>query len=164
MRIARIARGDDPRWLWQARTAARCVGALAVRCVQRGERVHVAMLARGYDGRMPATGPRGAGAPAGVGRRARAARRGRRGDDRRAGVGVTDLRTVAPHEHVEVDEPPALLVVGHGSRDADGLEEFWALAAHDPRGGRASCRSASASSSWPSRWSTRASTSSSRAG
>jgi energy-coupling factor transporter ATP-binding protein EcfA2/sirohydrochlorin ferrochelatase len=24
----------------------------------------------------------------------------------------------------------ALLVVGHGSRDADGLEEFWALAAH----------------------------------
>ena len=40
---------------------------------------------------------------------------------------MTDLRTVAPHEHVEVDEPPALLVVGHGSRDADGVEEFWAL-------------------------------------
>ncbi|MGZ6645818.1 MAG: cobalt ECF transporter T component CbiQ, partial [Solirubrobacteraceae bacterium] len=37
-------------------TAARCAGALAVRCLQRGERVHAAMLARGYDGRMPATG------------------------------------------------------------------------------------------------------------
>ena len=56
LRNARIARGDDPRWLWQARTAARCAGALAVRCLQRGERVHAAMLARGYDGRMPATG------------------------------------------------------------------------------------------------------------
>src|SRR5204862_228508 len=31
------------------------------------------------------------------------------------------------HAHVEIDEPPALLVVGHGSRDADGVEEFWAL-------------------------------------
>jgi cobalt transport protein ATP-binding subunit len=27
-----------------------------------------------------------------------------------------------------VSAPPALLVVGHGSRDADGVEEFWALA------------------------------------
>ncbi|MEA2253434.1 MAG: sirohydrochlorin cobaltochelatase [Solirubrobacteraceae bacterium] len=27
-----------------------------------------------------------------------------------------------------VAAPPALLVVGHGSRDADGVEEFWALA------------------------------------
>ncbi len=26
--------------------------------------------------------------------------------------------------------PPALLVVGHGSRDADGVEEFWTLARH----------------------------------
>ena len=40
---------------------------------------------------------------------------------------MTDLHTIAPHEHVRVDEPPALLVVGHGSRDADGVEEFWAL-------------------------------------
>jgi energy-coupling factor transporter ATP-binding protein EcfA2/sirohydrochlorin ferrochelatase len=40
---------------------------------------------------------------------------------------VTDLHTLAPHEHLQVDEPPALLVVGHGSRDADGVEEFWAL-------------------------------------
>ena len=40
---------------------------------------------------------------------------------------MTDLHTLAPHEHLRVDEPPALLVVGHGSRDADGVEEFWAL-------------------------------------
>ena len=40
---------------------------------------------------------------------------------------MTDLHTIAAHEHVRVDEPPALLVVGHGSRDADGVEEFWAL-------------------------------------
>ena len=53
-RTARVARGDDPRWLWQARGAARSAGALAVRCLERGERVHVAMLARGFDGRMPA--------------------------------------------------------------------------------------------------------------
>ena len=54
LRVARTARGDDPRWLWQARAAARSIGALAVRCLTRGERVHRAMLARGYDGRMPA--------------------------------------------------------------------------------------------------------------
>ena len=40
---------------------------------------------------------------------------------------MTDLHTIAPHEHLNVDEPPALLVVGHGTRDADGVEEFWAL-------------------------------------
>lgn len=54
MRLARVQRGDDPRWLWQARDTARTVGALVVRTFERGERVHVAMLARGYDGRMPA--------------------------------------------------------------------------------------------------------------
>jgi cobalt/nickel transport system permease protein len=53
LQAARVARGDDPRWLWQARTAARCAGALAVRCFERGERVHRAMLARGFEGRMP---------------------------------------------------------------------------------------------------------------
>ncbi len=34
------------------------------------------------------------------------------------------MRTVSSR----VSAPPALLVVGHGSRDADGVEEFWALA------------------------------------
>jgi cobalt/nickel transport system permease protein len=54
MRLARAQRGDDPRWLWQARDTGRTIGALVVRTFERGERVHTAMLARGYDGRMPA--------------------------------------------------------------------------------------------------------------
>lgn len=53
---ARIARGDDGRWLWQARAVAQSTGTLAVRCLNRGERVHSAMLARGWDGRMPRVG------------------------------------------------------------------------------------------------------------
>lgn len=56
LQLARVARGDDPRWLWQVRTVARTAGTLAVRCFERGERVHVAMLARGFDGRMPLLG------------------------------------------------------------------------------------------------------------
>jgi cobalt/nickel transport system permease protein len=54
MRLARIQRGDTARWLWQSKAASKGIGALAVRTFERGERVHTAMLARGYDGRMPA--------------------------------------------------------------------------------------------------------------
>jgi len=54
MRLARAQRGDDARWLWQAQGLGRTLAALAVRGFERGERVHAAMLARGYDGRMPA--------------------------------------------------------------------------------------------------------------
>ncbi|HWH95392.1 MAG TPA: energy-coupling factor transporter transmembrane component T, partial [Baekduia sp.] len=50
---ARLARGDDARWLWQARAIAQSTGTFAVRCLDRGERVHRAMLARGWDGRFP---------------------------------------------------------------------------------------------------------------
>src|SRR5262249_37071597 len=53
---ARLARGDDARWLWQARAVAQSTGALAVRCLDRGERGHGAMRARGWDGRMPRVG------------------------------------------------------------------------------------------------------------
>jgi len=53
MRIARISRGHDPRFLWQAGATARGVGALFVRAYERGERVHLAMLSRGWAGRMP---------------------------------------------------------------------------------------------------------------
>jgi cobalt/nickel transport system permease protein len=52
-RRARIARGDDPRWLWQARATVRGFGGLAARSLGRGERVHAAMLARGFEGRVP---------------------------------------------------------------------------------------------------------------
>jgi cobalt/nickel transport system permease protein len=54
MRIARISRGDDPRFLWQLRGFASGVGALFLRAFERGERVYLAMVARGYEGRMPA--------------------------------------------------------------------------------------------------------------
>jgi len=64
MQLARVARGDDPRWLWQARAVGRSAGALAVRAFARGERVHVAMLARGYDGALPVTDLAPAAAPA----------------------------------------------------------------------------------------------------
>ena len=53
MRVARVSRGDDPRWLWQARATAATAGTLFVRSYERGERVHLAMLARGYDGSLP---------------------------------------------------------------------------------------------------------------
>lgn len=56
MRIARISRGHDPRWLWQARAVAGSAGALFIRSYERGERVHAAMLARGYDGSLPRLG------------------------------------------------------------------------------------------------------------
>jgi len=56
MRIARLSRGYDPRWLWQARAVAHSAGTLFVRSYERGERVFLAMQSRGYDGRMPSAG------------------------------------------------------------------------------------------------------------
>lgn len=52
-RVAMTARGHDPRWLWQLRPLAASAGALFVRSYERGERVHAAMLARGYVGTLP---------------------------------------------------------------------------------------------------------------
>lgn len=54
MRIARISRGHDPRWLWQARAVAASAGTLFVRAFERGERVYLAMVSRGYAGALPA--------------------------------------------------------------------------------------------------------------
>lgn len=53
MRVARISRGHDPRFLWQAAATARGVGSLFVRSYERGERVHLAMVSRGWSGAMP---------------------------------------------------------------------------------------------------------------
>ncbi|MEC7434025.1 MAG: cobalt ECF transporter T component CbiQ [Actinomycetota bacterium] len=53
MRRSMVARGHDPRWLWQVKPIASSAGALFVRSYERGERVHQAMLARGYTGVMP---------------------------------------------------------------------------------------------------------------
>ncbi|MEU3274191.1 cobalt ECF transporter T component CbiQ [Saccharomonospora sp. NPDC006951] len=53
MRQARLCRGHDPRFLWQAGATARGMGTLFLRSFERGERVHLAMLARGWTGTMP---------------------------------------------------------------------------------------------------------------
>ncbi len=56
MRTAMAARGYDPRWIGQIRALGMAGGALFIRSYERGERVFQAMLARGFDGRMPDLG------------------------------------------------------------------------------------------------------------
>ena len=58
-RIAMVARGHDARWFWQARPLATSAGAMFIRAYERGERIHHAMLARGFDGSMPMIGSPG---------------------------------------------------------------------------------------------------------
>jgi cobalt/nickel transport system permease protein len=53
MRVARESRGYDGGSLGHLRAVAAGAGALFVRSYERGERVHLAMLARGYTGTMP---------------------------------------------------------------------------------------------------------------
>lgn len=53
MKVARQSRGHDPKWIWQARAVAASAGALFIRSYERGERVHLAMLSRGYAGSLP---------------------------------------------------------------------------------------------------------------
>jgi len=53
MKVARESRGYDPRWIWQAKAVAASAGALFIRGYERGERVYLAMLSRGYEGTMP---------------------------------------------------------------------------------------------------------------
>lgn len=60
MRLARISRGDDPRTLRQVGATARGAGSLFLRSYERGERVHLAMLSRGFTGAVPDLGERAA--------------------------------------------------------------------------------------------------------
>jgi cobalt/nickel transport system permease protein len=53
MRVARESRGFHGRDIRQARVVAHSAGALFIRSYERGERVHLAMLSRGYTGTMP---------------------------------------------------------------------------------------------------------------
>lgn len=55
MRIARESRGFQARDIRQLRVVAQSAGALFIRSYERGERVHLAMLSRGYAGSMPVT-------------------------------------------------------------------------------------------------------------
>ena len=53
MLTAMRSRGCEPRSPRHWPTLARSLGALFIRSYERGERVHLAMLSRGYDGRLP---------------------------------------------------------------------------------------------------------------
>jgi len=53
MRVALAARGYRPRHALQAAAIGRVATALFLRTFERGERVYVAMLARGYSGATP---------------------------------------------------------------------------------------------------------------
>ncbi|MBX7430871.1 cobalt ECF transporter T component CbiQ [Mycobacterium sp. Y57] len=53
MRMARVSRGDSPRMLHQIGATAKGVGSLFLRSYERGERVYLAMLSRGFDGHVP---------------------------------------------------------------------------------------------------------------
>lgn len=57
MRTALAARGHAPRHALRAGALGRLATALFLRAHARGERVHVAMLARGWAGRMPHAAP-----------------------------------------------------------------------------------------------------------
>lgn len=56
MSIARVSRGFDARSPRHWPVLARSLGALFVRSYERGERVHLAMLSRGYAGALPDLG------------------------------------------------------------------------------------------------------------
>jgi cobalt/nickel transport system permease protein len=53
MAVARRSRAHQPRWLAHAAPAASAVGSLFVRSFERGERVHGAMVSRGWSGVVP---------------------------------------------------------------------------------------------------------------
>ena len=53
MHVARVARGFDGRDPRHWPVIAKSMGALFIRSYERGERVHLAMLSRGYTGTLP---------------------------------------------------------------------------------------------------------------
>ncbi|MEV7504530.1 cobalt ECF transporter T component CbiQ [Streptomyces sp. NPDC093018] len=53
MRIARASRGFEARGVRHWGVLAKSAGALFIRSYERGERVHLAMVSRGYAGSMP---------------------------------------------------------------------------------------------------------------
>ncbi|MEX0868466.1 MAG: cobalt ECF transporter T component CbiQ [Nitriliruptoraceae bacterium] len=67
-RRAMVARGYDPRSLWQARVLATGMGTLFIRAYERGERVYAAMRARGFTGAMPVLHHESAASPGDWGR------------------------------------------------------------------------------------------------
>lgn len=53
MALARSARGFEARHLGHVPVVAKAAGALFIRCYERGERVHLAMVSRGFTGTVP---------------------------------------------------------------------------------------------------------------
>lgn len=53
MKVARASRGFEARDIRATGVLAKSAGALFLRSYERGERVHLAMVSRGYEGRMP---------------------------------------------------------------------------------------------------------------
>ena len=53
MRVARISRGFEATGIKHWRVLATAAGALFIRSYERGERVHLSMLSRGYEGILP---------------------------------------------------------------------------------------------------------------
>ncbi|MDI6799778.1 MAG: cobalt ECF transporter T component CbiQ [Actinomycetota bacterium] len=51
MKRARDSRNFNPRWIWQTKTIGNMIGVIFLRSYERGERVYISMLARGYDGK-----------------------------------------------------------------------------------------------------------------
>lgn len=56
MALARAARGFEARHLGHVPVVAKAAGALFIRSYERGERVHLAMVSRGFTGTMPQLG------------------------------------------------------------------------------------------------------------
>ncbi|HEV7933579.1 MAG TPA: cobalt ECF transporter T component CbiQ [Actinomadura sp.] len=53
MRVARVSRGFEARDVRHLAVLARSLASLFLRSYERGERVYLAMVSRGYDGHMP---------------------------------------------------------------------------------------------------------------
>lgn len=53
MRVARSSRGFEPRGIRDWKILASAAATLFIRSYERGERVHLAMLSRGFNGQMP---------------------------------------------------------------------------------------------------------------
>ena len=54
MKVARMSRGFEAKGIADWKILTQAAGALFIRSYERGERVHLAMLSRGYTGSMPA--------------------------------------------------------------------------------------------------------------
>ena len=50
MKQAIESRGYQGRWIWQAKSLGRMLGQLFLRTYERGERVYLGMISRGFQG------------------------------------------------------------------------------------------------------------------